>query len=79
MIVDARVEGAARLLAKATVDVVVWKPRLAWLFLALVPGGIAAAVVYAATGTLTGTTLALVALASAPAALARRWAARRLW
>jgi len=29
MIVDARVEGAARLLAKATVDVVVWKPRLA--------------------------------------------------
>jgi len=44
-----------------------------------VPGGIAAAVVYAATGTLTGTTLALVALASAPAALALRWAARRLW
>ncbi len=79
MLADALVEIAAQLLAKATVDFVVWKPRLAWLLLALVPSGIAAAVVYAATGTLTGSALALIALASAPAALALRWASRRLW
>ncbi|QCO15751.1 hypothetical protein D3869_11205 [Azospirillum brasilense] len=79
MLADALVEIAAQLLAKATVDFVVWKPRLAWLLLALVPGGLAAAAVYAATGTLTGTTLFLIALAAAPAALALRWAARRLW
>ncbi|MBK4718270.1 hypothetical protein JJL56_05245 [Azospirillum sp. YIM DDC1] len=79
MLADALVEGIARLLAKATVDFVAWKPRLTWLLLALVPSGIAAAVVYAATGTLTGSALALIALASAPAALALRWASRRLW
>lgn len=79
MIIDALVEGVAWLMAKATVDFVVWKPRLAWLFLALVPGGIAAAAVYATTGRLSGTALALIALAAAPAALALRWAARRLW
>ncbi|ALJ34722.1 hypothetical protein D9623_05455 [Azospirillum brasilense] len=73
MLADALVEIVTQPLAKATVDFVAWKPRLAWLFLALVPGGIAA------TGTLTGTALALIALASAPAALALRWAARRLW
>lgn len=79
MLADALVEIAAQLLAKATVDFVVWKPRLAWLLLTLVPGSIAAAAVYAATGRLSGSTLALIALAAVPAALARRWAARRLW
>ncbi|TWA78565.1 hypothetical protein FBZ83_11264 [Azospirillum brasilense] len=79
MIIDALLEGVAWLMAKGTVDFAVWKPRLAWLLLALLPGGIAAAAVYAATGTLTVTTLAPIALAAAPAALALRWAARRLW
>ena len=69
----------AALLAWALISFVVWKPRLTWLLLALLPGGIATVAVYATTGTVSGTALALIVLTIAPVALALRWAARRLW
>ncbi|NUB04775.1 hypothetical protein FW320_01015 [Azospirillum sp. Vi22] len=67
-----------RLIGWALVGFITCKPRLTWLLLGI-PGGLAAAAIYATTGTLTGTTLFLIALATVPAALALRWATRRLW
>lgn len=67
-----------RLIAWALVGFITCKPRLTWLLFGI-PGGLAAAAIYTTTGTLTGTTLFLIALATVPGALALRWAARRLW
>lgn len=66
------------LMARALVNFVSCKPRLTWLLFGI-PGGLAAAAIYATTGTLTGTTIFLIALVTVPAALALRWATRRLW